>query len=224
MKFVNPTMNIRGAGLAGLSDPRLRSRSSWGKRAFSLGVSLANRRAMRLLGRLSGCLLIVSCSGGSISIDASPETETAGGQSGGKGGATGGSSGKTSDGGGTTGGTLGDKDAGGADAGLSCAQIETMYNDALTAARRCKVGATDQCRSTASPGLSGCFVYCVIPVNDNLVVNELKAEWTQAHCDVSGRPIVCPAIACLPPKGVCQSPAGAGDSGGLCMNQGLATQ
>jgi hypothetical protein len=242
--------NIREGSLSSLSDPRLCYRPYRRKRPFSPGLLFAECRAMRSFSWLFGCLLIVACSGSSISIDASPETQAAGGQSGGgTGGATGGSEGKTDGGsaGGTmlgtggatagtggatagTGGAVGGsggasgKDGGGSDAGLSCSQIETMYRDALTAARHCKVGATDQCRSTAAPDLTGCFVNCVIPVNDNSVVNQLKTEWTQAHCDLPGRPIACPAIACLPPKGVCQPAAGAGDGGGLCVNQGLPTQ
>ncbi|HVR63829.1 MAG TPA: hypothetical protein VMU50_18135 [Polyangia bacterium] len=172
---------------------------------------------MRTFAWLFGCLLIVSCSGGSISNDASPEAGQSGGETG---AATGGSGGKT---GGTATGS-GGNNGGDSSAGLGCSQLETMYSDALTAARRCKVGATDQCGATAAPKLEGCFVNCLIPVNDNSVVNQLKTEWTQAHCDVAGRPIVCPAIACLPPKGICQSPADAGDGGGLCVNQGLATQ
>ena len=99
-----------------------------------------------------------------------------------------------------------------------CAQIESMYAQALMDARSCNPRAADQCQKTASSSLTGCFTGCLTPVNDDTVVNQLKAKWTNAGCEQPPRP-VCPAIACLPPKGVCQ-PA-ANDGAASCTNQGL---
>jgi hypothetical protein len=178
-------------------------------------------------------------------MDGSTDSGGSGGQSGGSGGLNGGSGGKaggsggsvgsggSSGSGGTVGGTggkaggsggagTGGKDGGGADTGpdggLSCVQIESMYAKALMDARSCNPRAADQCQKTASSSLTGCFTGCLIPVNDNTVVNQLKAEWSNAGCEQPRTPI-CPNIACLAPKGVCQ-PA-ANDGAASCINQGL---
>ncbi|HEX3697640.1 MAG TPA: hypothetical protein VH374_19870 [Polyangia bacterium] len=169
---------------------------------------------MRPIAWLCGCLLMVACSGGSPGM--SGDDGGSGGQSGsGTGGAAGGTGGASAGSGGTAGKDGGTSTDGGADAGLACAEIETMYETALNAAESCNPRAANQCQKSAAGNLTSCGFGCPILVNDDTQLNQLKQEWLQAHCD-SQKPVVCPNfhIVCLPPQGTCI--AAANDAGGTC--------
>ena len=103
----------------------------------------------------------------------------------------------------------------GPDAGETCAQLETDYSAALTAARKCTPGAADQCQQLVDLSVScpGCKGY----VNDATTLNTIATEWKNQDCKAG----VCPAIACIAPgTGVCQSTSGG--PGETCQS-GLAT-
>jgi len=92
--------------------------------------------------------------------------------------------------------STGGKSGTGGAPGQSCAQIESAYATALTAAKDCTVGAGLQCRLLADTSIAcpGCKVY----VNDTTELASLKAQWTSAGCALSRG--VCPAIACVVPS------------------------
>ncbi|HVY40507.1 MAG TPA: hypothetical protein VHM31_21360, partial [Polyangia bacterium] len=92
-------------------------------------------------------------------------------------------------------GTGGKPGAGGAP-GQTCAQLESAYATALTAAKACTIGAGMQCRQLADNSIAcpGCKVY----VNDTTELASLKAQWTSSGCALTRG--VCPAIACVVPS------------------------
>jgi len=115
---------------------------------------------------------------------------------GGAGGIHGGSDGGFGDGGGQQ-----------VDSGVTCADLETRYADALPAARSCDVNAIGQCQQLVSSSLSPCFVNCTTYVNTALTLNAIKASWLQAGCNQTV--VMCPLIACIKPSaGVCASTDG----------------
>lgn len=110
------------------------------------------------------------------------------GNDGGQGGSpgTGGSTG--------TGGTHGSGGNGGSTGGPSCAQIQAAYQAALTTARECSVGGTNQCQKMV-PSALGCGG-CPTFVNDDSGPSQLEDAWTKAGC---GQNQICADGACLAP-------------------------
>ena len=106
----------------------------------------------------------------------------------------------------------------------SCDGLETDYDNALTAAKRCTLGATNQCQQLVNSSLScaGCKQY----VNDTTTLSVIQTEWDNQNC--SSAPHVCPEIACVvPTTSVCTSsptsggPGGGADSTGTCSTGSL---
>jgi hypothetical protein len=181
---------------------------------------------MRHLAALSGLLLILSCSvdpvqnpdgagtgtGGTSGSGGQAGTTTGGGgqagdrpvggSGGGEAGAGGGPTGAGGGFGGRGGGGRGDH---GTDAGETCAQIETDYGNALSAARQCTPGAMNQCQHLVETSLAcpGCKEY----VNDVTNLNAISTEWNDQDC--SSTTTICPAIACVTPgTGTCMESGG----------------
>ena len=125
-------------------------------------------------------LLVTAC--GSIT------TTSDGGGQGGAAGHAGGTGGGT---GGTTGG--------------SCADLQSQYAAALTAAKSCSPSGANQCQQKAPASLGcGCETY----VNNRTALDQLESSWNQAGCQNT---ILCPAIACVSPRaGFCRT----NDAGG----------
>jgi hypothetical protein len=114
-------------------------------------------------------------------------------------------------GGSATGGAGGSGGSGGQGGGKSCDGLETDYDNALTAAKRCTLGATNQCQQLVNSSLScaGCKQY----VNDTTMLSAIQTEWDNQNC--SSAPHVCPEIACVvPTTSVCTSSPTSGDPGG----------
>ena len=108
-------------------------------------------------------------------------------------------------------GTGGNNGSGGQGGGKSCDGLETDYDNALTAAKRCTLGATNQCQQLVNSSLScaGCKQY----VNDTTMLSAIQTEWDNQNC--SSAPHVCPEIACVvPTTSVCTSSPTSGDPGG----------
>jgi hypothetical protein len=106
-----------------------------------------------------------------------------------------------------TGGGLGDGGGQPVDSGVTCADLESRYAEALPAARSCDVNATGQCQQLVSSSLSPCFVNCTTYVNNALTLNAIKASWLQAGCNQTV--VLCPLIACIKPSaGVCAATDG----------------
>jgi hypothetical protein len=134
-----------------------------------------------------------------------------GGQPGTGGSATGGHGGN---GGSSMGGS------GGQGGGKSCDALETDYDNALTAAKKCTLGATNQCQQLVNSSLScaGCKQY----VNDTTMLSAIQMEWDDQDC--SSAPHVCPAIACVvPTTSVCTSSPTSGDPGGGANSTGTCS-
>ena len=83
------------------------------------------------------------------------------------------------------------------DGGLTCADLQALYAEALTAARNCDINASGQCQQLVSSSLSVCPV-CTTHVNDSSTLTAIKARWVQAGCDTSVA-VICPQIACVQP-------------------------
>jgi len=144
---------------------------------------------------------------------------------------SGGAGGKTGTGGSATGGHgaggSGTGGGGGQGGGKSCDALETDYSSALTAAKKCTPGATNQCQQLVNSSLScpGCKQY----VNDTTALNTLQTEWDDQNC--SSVTHLCPAIACLvPTTNVCistsattGSPNAGADPSGTCTAAVLTT-
>ena len=203
---------------------------------------------MRHLVWLAGCLLVLSCTVNNDNLNADAGGSGSGGAGGcprcaGTGGATatggqigtggasatggqGGTGGQTATGGTTgTGGSAtgghgaGGSGSGGQGGGKSCDALESDYNTALTAAKKCTLGATGQCQQLVNGSLScpGCKQY----VNDTTTLSAIQTEWDDQNC--SAVPHACPAIACVvPTTSVCTSsptssgPGGGADAAGTC--------
>jgi hypothetical protein len=109
---------------------------------------------------------------------------------------------------------------GGQGGGESCDALETDYDNALAAAKKCMLGATDQCQQLVSSSLScsGCKQY----VNDATMLNAIQTEWASQKCD--SVPHVCPAIACaVPTASVCTSSSTSGGPGGGAAQTGTCS-
>ncbi len=147
------------------------------------------------------------------------QTGTGGSVTGSGGSGTGGRKGSGGDGatGGTTG-TGGGKGQGGQGGAASCDAIATDYSNALTAAKKCTPGTTNQCQQTVESSIAcpGCMTY----VNDVTMLTPIETEWSAAGC--AAMPRVCPAIACvLPTNSTCSgtSTAGGGaNPSGMCVS------
>jgi len=102
--------------------------------------------------------------------------------------------------------------SGGSGGSKSCDALETDYNTALTAAKKCTLGAAGQCQQLVNSSLAcpGCKQY----VNDTTTLSAIQSAWDNQNCNSGGH--VCPAIACInPTTSVCtSSPAGGGPSVG----------
>ena len=191
---------------------------------------------MRHIVWMAGCLLVLSCTVNNDNLNADAGGTGTGGASatggqigtggasatGGQGG-TGGQTatgGQTGTGGSATGGhAAGGSGGGGQGGGKSCDALESDYGTALTAAKKCTVGATGQCQQLINSSLScpGCKQY----VNDTSTLSAIQTEWDNQDC--SAVPHACPAIACiLPTTSVCTSnpttsgPGGGADAAGTC--------
>jgi hypothetical protein len=110
-----------------------------------------------------------------------------------------------------------------ADAGNSCADIETEYNNALAGAVACTLGATGQCSHLVDTSLScpGCKRY----VNTVTQLDAAQAAWNDQGCGAT--PHICPQIACVTP-GPATCMAGSTTGGGpatpaaSCVSAGLS--
>ena len=98
----------------------------------------------------------------------------------------------------------------------TCDQIQATYKAAVTAARACTVGATNQCQKTV-PNALGCNG-CPTFVNDDSALSQYDNSWNQAGCNQNQ---VCTNIACLAPQSATCKAADAG--GGTCVDSALAT-
>ncbi len=140
--------------------------------------------------------------GGATATGGAPAT---GGQLG-----TGGQSatgGKTGTGGSATGGHGAGGSGTGGTGGKGCDALEADYGTALTAAKKCTLGATGQCQQLVNGSLScpGCKQY----VNDTTALSAIQTAWDDQNCSSGGH--VCPAIACVvPTTSVCTSNPTAG--------------
>jgi len=145
-------------------------------------------------------------------------TTGSGGGTAGSGGGTAGAGGGATGAGGSIAGHNGGGQGGhgtGKDGGETCAELETDYSDALTAARKCTPGAANQCQQLVDLSIScpGCKGY----VNDATTLDTIAGKWKDQNCKGG----FCPAIACIAPgTGVCMSTSGG--PGGTCQS-GLAT-
>lgn len=143
-------------------------------------------------------LTLVASACGSVTV-----TGGAGGQPGAGGRGSGGS------------GTGGTKGGSGGTTGTSCAQLESDYSVELQKAKMCSPDASNQCQQTAPDALAcGCPTF----VNDRSALDQLQTRWNQAGCQNT---TLCPAIACVAPKGAsCR----ASDAGGAsCSDTTVAT-
>ena len=157
-----------------------------------------------------------SATGGQIGTGGQTAT---GGKTGTGGTGTGGSgTGGAGTGGNGTGG------GGGQGGGKSCDALESDYNSALTAAKKCTIGAADQCQQLVDSSLScpGCKQY----VNDTTTLSAIQMEWDDQSCGSVAH--VCPAIACVvPTTSVCNSNPTSGAPGpgtnqsGTCASAAL---
>jgi hypothetical protein len=135
-------------------------------------------------------LMVTACGSVTTTGDGAGQGGTAGRGSGGTGGGTGG----------TTAG--------------SCSDLQTQYAAALTAAKSCSQTTSNQCQQKA-PASLGCG--CETFVNSRTALDQLESSWNQAGCQNS---VVCPAIACVPPR---SSFCRAGDGGGASCSDVLVT-
>ena len=143
-------------------------------------------------------LTLVASACGSITT-----TGGAGGQTG-----TGGRGAGGSGAGGTNGGS-------GGSPGESCAQLQSDYSVELAKAKMCSPNASNQCQQTAPDALAcGCETF----VNDRSSLDQLQTRWNQAGCQNT---TVCPAIACIAPKGAACRTSDAG--GASCVDPTVAT-
>jgi hypothetical protein len=142
------------------------------------------------------------------------------------GSATGGRKGSGGDGAqGGTPGTGGGKGQGGQGGAASCDTLATDYSNALTAAKKCTPGATNQCQQLVDNSIScpGCKTY----VNDVTTLDTIQTEWTAAGCGSATH--LCPQIACVVPvQSTCTStsanpggPNAGADPSGTCSGGAL---
>jgi hypothetical protein len=122
----------------------------------------------------------------------------------------------TSSGGAGGAGGTGGGATGGQGGGTTCANIQATYQAAVSAARACSPGATNQCQKDV-PNALGCNG-CPTFVNDDSSLGPFSDQWSKANCDQTQ---ACLGIACVSPKSaVCR----ASDAGGaLCVDQLAAT-
>jgi hypothetical protein len=160
--------------------------------------------------------------GGQVGSGGAPAT---GGQVG-TGGQTA-SGGQTGTGGSATGGQgAGGSGTGGQAGGTGCDALETDYDTALTAAKKCSPGASNQCQQLVDTSLScpGCKQY----VNDTTMLSAIQTAWDNQSCSSVGH--VCPEIACVvPTTSVCAStstttggPNAGADPMGTCTSAGIS--
>lgn len=90
-----------------------------------------------------------------------------------------------------------------------CNQLATAYDQAVTAAQSCTLGASGQCQLAVPSALSACGA-CPTFVNDDSKPNAIKTQWQSAGCLDASPPVPCPPGLCLPPPSTCA----ANDSGG----------
>jgi hypothetical protein len=157
-------------------------------------------------------------SGGGTTGSGGGTTGSGGGTTGAGGGAAGAGGGATGAGGSTAGHNGGGQGGHGTgkDGGETCAELETDYSDALTAARKCTPGAANQCQQLVDLSIScpGCKGY----VNDATTLDTIAGEWKDQNCKGG----FCPAIACIAPgTGVCLSTSGG--PGGTCQSGSATT-
>ena len=129
-------------------------------------------------------------------------------------GQTGGNNGKGgNNGNGGNSGKGGNNGSGGQGGAETCDMLATDYANALTTARKCTVGAPNQCQQLVDDtiGCSNCREY----VEDASMLNALEAKWTNQGC-ATGH--VCSNILCVTPATSCVAPnPGAGPGGaGMC--------
>ncbi len=108
-----------------------------------------------------------------------------------------------------------------------CNALESDYSTALTAAKKCTPGATNQCQQLVNNSLAcpGCKQY----VNDTTALSAIQTAWDNQNC--SAVPHACPAIACVvPTTSVCTStapttggPNAGADPAGTCTTAQLLT-
>jgi len=115
-----------------------------------------------------------------------------------------------------TGGTTGTGGNDGSTGGPSCDQIQSAYKAALTAARQCFVGGSNQCQKMVASalGCGGCPTF----VNDDSGTSQIENAWNQARC---GQDQVCTDGACLSPQSATCKASDAG--GGTCVDSLLFT-
>ena len=103
----------------------------------------------------------------------------------------------------------------GGNSGTSCAQLESDYATELSKAKICSPNASNQCQQTAPNALAcGCETF----VNDRSALDQLQSRWNEAGCQNT---TVCPAIACVMPRGATCRP---GDGGAAtCQDSLVAT-
>lgn len=84
----------------------------------------------------------------------------------------------------------------GNNAGETCAQIVSDYAVAEIAARKCTLGAADQCEMKAALGLGPCEG-CREYVNDATTLSAIAARWTARGCSnqTGGCAVACGALA-----------------------------
>ena len=150
----------------------------------------------------------------------------AGGSVTGAGGGTGGSTGKGGSGaGGNATGAGGNGTGGGkgGQGGESCDKIASDYASAMTAAKMCTPGATNQCQKLVDGtiGCSGCRQY----VNDATMLDQIQNQWDGQGCTQ-----LCSAIACVTPPSTCAGtgpitggPGGGANAGGTCTGSLVST-
>jgi hypothetical protein len=111
----------------------------------------------------------------------------------------------------------------GGQGGESCDKLASDYAGALTAAKACTPGATNQCQKLVDGtiGCSGCKAY----VNDTTTLDQIQNQW-----DSQGCVRVCSAIACVTPPSTCTGsgpttggPGGGANPAGTCTGGGLVS-
>jgi hypothetical protein len=163
-------------------------------------------------------------SGGTIGTGGNGQS---GGATGAGGGQSGGATGTGGDGqsGGNNGkggnnGNGGNNGKGGQGGAESCDTLATDYANAMTAAKKCTVGAPNQCQQLVNDtiGCSGCREY----VNDATTLNAIETQWANQGC-ASGH--LCSTIACVTPPTSCvaATTGGPGSGAGMCESNLVGT-
>jgi len=105
----------------------------------------------------------------------------------------------------------------GGEGGKTCEQLVSEYAKALQEARVCTPGATAQCQQLAAQTLSSCNACPQVPVNDASRVTMIRSQWLAQGCAM---PTLCPAIACVMPRGaICAMDTNGPD--GICQASGI---